>query len=620
MSHYSTYDEAREVTRPFLPLTPPPEATLGLDTSALLESVDSKLNKLIDERFHISRQICALKRLRNTAALVHRLPLEMLVEIFLLMTEGGSKHRSVLVVSHVCAHWRALALDSSCLWTHIPVQHCNLAKLFLARSKNLCVKYSIDELPTLAMSQARSHNLPLLPLDRLQSLRVFIRAPVNMDIFNLVALTGRAPNLEDLDLQTKRGSSAYGLLEELGHALFADTTPKLRTVALSNLHVNWRSCIFNNLTRLRVVDEYRLIPPLEVFLDVLERCPHLEQLVYHVDSAVRRPDLERAPTRSRPVTLSRLQELDLMRQPSKWVATLLDNLDITVTHACVQLTASVEEDQAERPELSLDMLPPDISHIMTPSSILSLEITHEIDDFRLTLLPALSDCCLHPDFVPLVYRAVFQKLDTTRLEELIIGDPSHEFEYFMLPADWSFCLQRAKNLRQLHLADIAPEATTRILSLLFMPAIDIHDDGDIICPQLSTLAIHAAFINDDEKITIERVLAACMRRASNQQIPLKMVRLEGIEWPHQSLEVPVIVRLDTGGNTPERRRVWTVILYAFQYSPISFAIRYTTTSDHAIRYDPVQNLTLFAQQSLHRRYAYTLPYYPRTGRGSGWRD
>jgi len=66
------YDEAREAAKPFLPLTPPPEATLGLSPSALLETVDGKLNELTDERYHMSRRICTLKRLRSFTAFPRR--------------------------------------------------------------------------------------------------------------------------------------------------------------------------------------------------------------------------------------------------------------------------------------------------------------------------------------------------------------------------------------------------------------------------------------------------------------------------------------------------------------------------------------------------------------------
>ncbi|KAH9926182.1 uncharacterized protein B0H18DRAFT_954837 [Fomitopsis serialis] len=274
MSHYSAYDEAREAARPFLPLTPPPEATLGLNTSALLESVDSKLNELTDERYHISRRICTLKRLRNSVALVHRLPPEMLIEIFLLVTEDKSQleheHKPVLDMTHVCAHWRTVALAASRLWTHIPFLPLDLAKLFLARSKNMCVKYWIYELPALSFERAKLRDR--LPLQRLQSLRVSLLEPDDMEDF-LDVLTEPAPNLTVLCLQPGDGPfpDPDNRLEDVTRdTLFADATPKIRTVELTSFNIHWTSGIFNNLTQLKLRDQDGRVPPPDVFLDVLE--------------------------------------------------------------------------------------------------------------------------------------------------------------------------------------------------------------------------------------------------------------------------------------------------------------------------------------------------------------
>jgi len=279
-----------------------------------------------------------------------------------------------------------------------------------------------------------------------------------------------------------------------------------------------------------------------MFLDILERCPHLEQLVYCCDLSERLRRWEHPPARPRLVMLSRLKELRLAYQPFSWMSTLLGSLDIAATHAYVQVTAFVEHDRADLP---FDMLPPDTSRVMPLSSIRSLDLNHDFnEEIRLTLRPDLSECWLgpigivdvllqggHPDFVHLAYPAAFERLDVSQLEKLTLEEQS--CDAVSLPyADLSFCLQRTKNLRQLRLINMSPETVAATLSLLFTPVTGGHDDGDVICPQLSRLELILVY-HDRE---IERLFAACMQRASSRQIPLKTVKLEGIGWSQQPTE------------------------------------------------------------------------------------
>ncbi|KAH9925852.1 uncharacterized protein BXZ73DRAFT_49636, partial [Epithele typhae] len=51
----------------------------------------------------------------NAMALIHRtLPTELLAEIFIQRVLAD--HPNALVVAHVCRKWRAVALDTPCLW------------------------------------------------------------------------------------------------------------------------------------------------------------------------------------------------------------------------------------------------------------------------------------------------------------------------------------------------------------------------------------------------------------------------------------------------------------------------------------------------------------------------
>ncbi|TFY63470.1 hypothetical protein EVJ58_g3246 [Rhodofomes roseus] len=353
--HLVYYDEEREAA------SPPPEATLGLKPSALRETVDTKLNELIDERYHLSRRICSLQRLRNSVAPIHRLPMELLVE------------------------WRALAFSTPRLWTYIPLWQCDLARLFLTCSKDLLVKCVTKQLPPPESGIEGSKPLlqALLPLERLQSLHVALSDPFDMEVLLEFLTQPEAPHLENLELLTK--DLEPGQLSPLDQSLtrtpptpfLANTVPKLRSVVMENISFRFRYGIFTNLTQLKVFDVDAHVPPVDLFLNVLDLCPHLEILKYcsKLWSSARTA----ASARSRPVVLSRLLELALEYQPSAWVTFVLGSVDLTATHARVQLT--------QHNEANFSFLPADMARVPSLAALIrTLTITFfDFNDARGTL-------------------------------------------------------------------------------------------------------------------------------------------------------------------------------------------------------------------------------------------
>ncbi|TRM58532.1 hypothetical protein BD626DRAFT_539971 [Schizophyllum amplum] len=92
---------------------------------------------------------------------IHRLPVELLSQIFMhclefegavmLCTATLDRLHQPMILSHVCALWRDLAIDLPALWRRLSLRACNgrndqyqLGRLFIARARNLplLVEYS----------------------------------------------------------------------------------------------------------------------------------------------------------------------------------------------------------------------------------------------------------------------------------------------------------------------------------------------------------------------------------------------------------------------------------------------------------------------------------------------
>lgn len=98
------------------------------------QEIDAKIQSL-------EREITALRRERNTLLPSHTLPDELLLRIFATLRETasssgtpGNAFRWVQASTHVCTHWRTLALSSHVLWAYIDFSNSSLVREMLRRS------------------------------------------------------------------------------------------------------------------------------------------------------------------------------------------------------------------------------------------------------------------------------------------------------------------------------------------------------------------------------------------------------------------------------------------------------------------------------------------------------
>lgn len=226
---------------------------------------------------------------------INELPTELLSYIFLLGTAGseegddddddeedidGSSASSddddgdddwerdqefELLISHVCRHWRDVAVGTPALWTSIDFEDgppYEKSRTYLERSKNAPLELSVDltldddeaeDYPDLGAALDDLHQIMKLVVAHVSHWRSFELMVSNYRLMHL-ALTGlsscaAAPMLEVLQLYHYEDTEEYGeftpaSLKEQNFILFNGNAPKLAHVALWGVHLDWANSHF----------------------------------------------------------------------------------------------------------------------------------------------------------------------------------------------------------------------------------------------------------------------------------------------------------------------------------------------------------------------------------------
>ncbi|KAG1739536.1 hypothetical protein EDB19DRAFT_2039289 [Suillus lakei] len=230
-------------------------AQIDKDTAALLESLR------------------VLRSRRNALARISCLPPEILATVFKYVTDEesfmgpyNSSAPHCLVVTHVCRHWRQVALDCPALWASIDCVSARWLQIMLDRSKNtaLVVTYSAQILQG-CLERVLSQ-LPRIKVLRLSSSSYDVKR-----VFSCLS-SHPAPLLQIFEL------SVTGTVNPISDTIFQGRAPQLRSVELMHCSFNWTSCIFSGLRTL-VVRDARSVSKLSHLLSALSRMPDLEKLL-----------------------------------------------------------------------------------------------------------------------------------------------------------------------------------------------------------------------------------------------------------------------------------------------------------------------------------------------------
>ena len=334
---------------------------------------------------------------RNALAPISILPPEILARVFhaLALQEPPCDVKQRLGwirTTHVCRHWRQVALDDSSLWARISGIGSDLDTALisemLTRARrapleiDICIMNAIPN-PMHMFAPHLSHTRAL----RLHGLKGSDSECASVrTIFNR-----KAPVLEHFELAFDVGHPIT--VQELGgKKSFKGQAPKLRSFRISQVCVPWSSIPRGQLTQLAIIlraDLFEEIPSLgsgRQFIDLLVNCPALETLA--LDLCL--PNDLSESSRGRTVHLPRLSRL-CVGDSTSGVTDLLKMLksaSITALHMrCLSNMVSSFNDYHILPAISAQFQ----TSVLVEFKSLKVTLSHTGD-----LLDIAASASLHP--------------------------------------------------------------------------------------------------------------------------------------------------------------------------------------------------------------------------------
>ena len=245
----------------------------------------------VDKEVDATRQLlCSLLMRRNTLAPISLLPPEILARVFRLLALDeppfSCKQNSGWIrTTHVCRHWRQVALGDSLLWARISGISNTLNKALISemldRARNAPLEIDID------LAETPSTNVLLMFPPHLSHTRTLRLHSLSMLHFESVReiFSREAPALEHFELGFSV-ASPMTFRDLGGTTLFKGQAPKLRAFCVSQVCIPWSFIPRGQLTQLKIIlldemsaAEAPLLGDTMQFVDLLVNCPALEILV-----------------------------------------------------------------------------------------------------------------------------------------------------------------------------------------------------------------------------------------------------------------------------------------------------------------------------------------------------
>lgn len=393
---------------------------------------------------------------------VHRLPIELLIEIFLYCLPSGKREpnsiKPPLLLSQVCSSWRAVALQTPQLWNKISIttyraygdcrpeaKHCSsvsLAQSWFRRAGDFplhfyAVPRSADESAHLVLNDV------LLPYsNRFRALHFLFNSADNFSVFFQLP-PGHFEQLEHLVVE-----SSLNELVPLPYPITSfELAPRLRRVALSlvNFTLPWAQLTHLAIT-LFITDTSWSI--------AFSQCVNLQRGIFYVSAGAPAHDPSLIP----PTTLAHLHDIRMTFVGG--TATWLEPYDmpaLTAFHFCEKRFFQLHTGRLFHQLSSLRSL-----------SLVDLAVVRQGDLFeilratrRLVELELGVDITLYPLFCALTYSAGQQdillpnltaiSIHYTREEAALPNDalrfPSHQLIIMVYSRQWKdavllACIQR----------------------------------------------------------------------------------------------------------------------------------------------------------------------------------
>jgi len=293
-----------------------------------------------DKITRFSNYLLDLKSRLNRLAPISDLPPEVLSEIFLYTAAVDSEDTYSTLwstwtsygwirVSHVCKHWRSVALSCPALWCNLTMTRREWTTELLARSKKAPLYVTMTS-PVVAGGSVSGSSRPSVPEDseetvalvlshlaRMRSLSITVKHPFTNRTLQL--LDGPVPLLESLTIWCESISHASSAKHDYIHPLLHRAgAHRLRRLELHDLHLQWNQFLLPQLTHLTITSVHqrdKALVDAQTMLEALSQMSLLEELV--IGTSLTAPvDQTVVPTASTRVSLPHLRHLCVRETPS----------------------------------------------------------------------------------------------------------------------------------------------------------------------------------------------------------------------------------------------------------------------------------------------------------------
>ena len=357
------------------------------DASARVAAIST-----VDKEINAKRQsLCVLLTRHNTLVPISLLPPEILARVFHLLVLkkppfSGGRKLGWIRVTHVCRHWRQVALDHSSLWARIPgnLAYKEWISEMLARAKNAPLDIEF-RFATMSSRKALTMITPHISRTR----RLCFHGLSEGGFDSVRKICWKAPALEHFELTApyytpiRSGFSVFGR-----NMLFNGHAPRLRAFSLSRVVIPWPCIPRGQLTQLKIIsddEEYDYPGDLNQMIDFLVNCPQLEILT--LESCL--PSQLTEFTHGRAIHLPRLSRLRLCGSTSR-ILNMLKMLKLpssTTLHLnCISNTTDYDPERLLLPVISAQL------QSSAPVEFKSLTVTHlgeSLDIIASTFPPTL---------------------------------------------------------------------------------------------------------------------------------------------------------------------------------------------------------------------------------------
>lgn len=250
----------------------------------------------------------ALLVYHNSILPIHRLPNELLINIFLLVIRSGT---SLIKMSHVCYRWRAVALDCPALWTSIHTDNGDCLKAHLRRSHTMAVDITWDLLDVKSSEKMEAFVHILRPhAQRISGLRCSFKRSVMKTL--LSCLDFPLPSLETLELATVKDRIRAPLISS-DRPIFVEHAASLRFLSLSGIVIPFTSPIYKGLLSLELSYQFHASMNLADLVQTLERSPNIEHLALKSSGPLLPSELDVDMIPAHTVKLNRLCNLTIRK-------------------------------------------------------------------------------------------------------------------------------------------------------------------------------------------------------------------------------------------------------------------------------------------------------------------